>query len=276
MDFRRAVPLESNSRSREVPTDLELAKTLQREQCTQAPNGTVAAVMAVWVCDFGTVAAGLVEVGVCRVELAGVSSGSARLSVHLLLCFNRLLMHSWHRVTLAQGQPVIRMPEGPLILAANHTASLDPFILQSVLPRPVRWMMAAEYLELPGLSWFFRTLDVIPVERDGKDSTATRAALRALANGEVLGIFPEGKIETADQLLPLQPGIARLSIKAKAPILPAYISGTQRLQSMTGSIILPQESSVAFGSLIQPGGRDDTLAEVVSELGLLRTRTRQK
>src|SRR2546423_79348 len=106
------------------------------------------------------------------------------------MCFARI----YHRLTILSP---CRLPrDGPAILVCNHTSALDPLLIQSACPRLITWMMASEYYELPGLNWVFRTIGAIPVDRSGRDLAATRAALRALQRGGVLGVFPEGRIET--------------------------------------------------------------------------------
>jgi len=66
-------------------------------------------------------------------------------------------------------------------------------------------MMAREYYDLRSLTWLYKIVEAIPVDRSGRDLSATRAALRALNEGRVVGIFPEGKIETSQDLLPFRP-----------------------------------------------------------------------
>lgn len=171
-------------------------------------------------------------------------------SHRLLIDFNRVLMRSWHRVTPLNAPTLPR--SGPVIVAPNHTSGLDPLIVQCLIRRPIVWMMAAEYLKLPCSGWFFRAVRVIPVARNGRDSAATRAALRTLAAGEVLGVFPEGRIEPTRELLPLLPGVAVLAERAGAPILPVLLEGSQRRASMLSAFVTPQDATVAFGPLLSP------------------------
>jgi len=77
--------------------------------------------------------------------------------------------------------------------------------------------------------------------------SATRAALRALERGQMLGIFPEGKIEETRDLLPFQTGVAMMAIKARVPVYPAYLDGTQRGKEMLRAFFRPQRARVAFG-----------------------------
>lgn len=197
----------------------------------------------------------------------GADRPAVPLRLRLLLGFNRMLMHTWHRVEVS-GRPEVPTT-GPAILAPNHTAALDPLAIQSALARPVRWMMAAEYRVRP-LGPVFDIAGVIPVNRDGRDSTATRAALRALAAGDLLGIFPEGRIETTNDLLPLQPGVAHLAARTGAPVIPIYLTGSQRGHTVAGSIVRPQEVFVRFGRPIVSREVSELMSELDRSLRALR------
>jgi len=162
---------------------------------------------------------------------------------------NVIFSRAYHRTIVRQPQRIPR--RGPAILACNHISGLDPLLLQSVCPRPVVWMMAREYYEIAALTWVFQAINAIPVDRSGRDTAATRAALRALGDGRVLGIFPEGKIETSRDLLPFQTGVAMLAIRTKVPVCPAYLDGTQRDMSMLRAFFTPNESTISFGPPVQ-------------------------
>jgi len=128
-------------------------------------------------------------------------------------------------------------------------------IIQSISPRMIRWMMAKEYFELSGLHSVFRTIGAIPVERGGRDLSATRTALRALQDGWILGVFPEGKIEESAQLLPFQTGVAMMAIKTGVPVYPAYLEGTIRRKGMIQAILQSNLASIRFGPAMQFSGQ---------------------
>ena len=156
----------------------------------------------------------------------------------------------YHSLTITTPARLPR--EGGGILVCNHVSSVDPLLLQSACPqRLVIWMMAKEYMDLPVLGWCFRQLGVIPVDRGGHDSASLRAALRALKDGRILGVFPEGKIETDDDLLPFHTGAALMAIRANVPVFPAYQDGTQRHHGMWAACLRRQKAAVAFGPPVQ-------------------------
>ena len=109
---------------------------------------------------------------------------------------NRIFTRGYHHLTVLSP---CRLPErGGGIIICNHTSGLDPHLIQACCPRLITWMMAREYYELPVLRTLLDQLGVIPVTRSGRDMAAMRAAMRALENGQLLGIFPEGRIEAGD------------------------------------------------------------------------------
>jgi 1-acyl-sn-glycerol-3-phosphate acyltransferase len=137
--------------------------------------------------------------------------------------------------------------EGPAILVSNHTSPMDPIFIQSVCPRPIVWMMAKEYYDLPVLNWIYRQVEAIPVARSGRDMAATREALRALKSGRILGVFPEGRIEKTLDLLPFQSGVSLLAAKAGVEIYPTFLDGTQRGKSMVQAVLRSQHATLCFG-----------------------------
>jgi 1-acyl-sn-glycerol-3-phosphate acyltransferase len=178
----------------------------------------------------------------------------------LLAMADRFVARLWHRTV------VVRRPQlpkhGPVILVCNHTSGLDPFILQAVLDRVVIWMMATEYYDIKAMTWFFRAIDAIPVDRDGRDMASVRAGLRALKEGRILGVFPEGRIETSQELLPFQTGVAMMAIRTGVPVYPAFLDGSQRNKTMVGAFLRPNRVTVAFGPEIK-FDRNDTSREAL-------------
>ncbi len=184
-----------------------------------------------------------------------------RLSIRLLQAFDVCFARIYHRVNVVSPQ---RLPKhGPAILVCNHVSGLDPMLIQSVCPRLIVWMMAREYYEIGVLRWVFKTVEAIPVDRSGRDLAATRAAMRALQAGRILGVFPEGRIETSRELLPFQTGVALMAQKAGVPVYPAYLDGTQRGKDMLHAFLYPNCASLAFGPPIETAEGGSTSKEVL-------------
>ncbi len=116
---------------------------------------------------------------------------------------------------------------GPLIVACNHVAYLDPPALGCMAPRPVAYMAKKELFEIPLLGPLIRKLGAFPIDRRRGDTAAMKAAVRALQTGACLGIFPEGTRNRNGTAQP-QLGVALLAAISGAPVVPAYVSGTAR------------------------------------------------
>jgi 1-acyl-sn-glycerol-3-phosphate acyltransferase len=194
----------------------------------------------------------------------GVQAYSRRekdLGFRVLKASAAIYSRTWHRTTV---HPHSFLPQtGPAILVCNHTSSIDPILLQAFSPRLIRWMMAAEYFDYWALRWVFKTVGVILVERTGRDLAATRAAMRALEAGYVLGVFPEGRIETSRELLPFQSGIGLLALKSKAPVYPAFLDGTQRLREMVEACVKPATISISFGPAVGLADLHNSKADIL-------------
>ncbi len=121
--------------------------------------------------------------------------------------------------------------EGRLILCSNHIHNFDPIILAMVFPRQVCWMAKKEIFKSKIFASFLDKLGAFPVDREESDLSAIKNALRVLKNENVLGIFPEGTRVKEVNLDNAKPGIALISIKSKAPIIPVYIEGNYKLFS---------------------------------------------
>jgi len=123
----------------------------------------------------------------------------------------------------------LALPEkGPAIVVANHVSGVDPLLLIAASQRPLRFLIATEQYERPILHWLFRLAGCIPVDRKGRPEQALRAARRALEQGEVLALFPHGKIHLdTDPPRPIKGGVVRLAAWSGAPIYPVRIDGVK-------------------------------------------------
>jgi 1-acyl-sn-glycerol-3-phosphate acyltransferase len=153
----------------------------------------------------------------------------------------------WHRLRHDGWAP---LPEhGPAVLISNHTCCIDHLLLQSSCRRVLGFMIAREFFELPIVHAFCLRIGCIPVNRDGRDLQATRSALRALAEGKVLPIFPEGKITPGSgrTLGPMLPGAAFIAVRSGAPVIPAFIYGSPPTADIGPSLWMRSRSRVRFG-----------------------------
>ena len=200
---------------------------------------------------------------------AQIPPPESRWSVRLAKASNFAFCRLYHNLIVERAA---HFPQtGPAILVCNHLSGLDPMLVQSACRRLVVWMMAREYYDLKSLTWLYKIVEAIPVERSGRDLAATRSALRALDHGRLLGIFPEGRIETSSDLLPFQTGVAMMAIKTGVPVFPAYLEGTQRGKEMVQAVGKPNTAWIRFGPAVE-FPRDSTSREAL-ELATARIRS---
>ncbi len=153
----------------------------------------------------------------------------------------------WHRLKTNGWAP---LPEtGGALLIANHTCGIDHLVLQAGCRRVLGFIIAREYYDWKLIHWFCWRVGCIPVNRDGRDLQAIRAALRALEQGRVVPIFPEGRITPAAgrALGEMLPGAAYLALRANVPVYPAFIHGTPETDQIGPSLRTPSHSYVTFG-----------------------------
>ncbi|APW59788.1 lysophospholipid acyltransferase family protein [Paludisphaera borealis] len=153
----------------------------------------------------------------------------------------------WHRLQHVGWAP---LPEtGPAVLISNHTCCIDHLLLQSSCRRVLGFMIAREFFELPIVHAFCVRVGCIPVNRDGRDLQAIRVALRALDEGKVLPIFPEGKVtaNSGRTLGPMLPGAAFIAVRSGAPVIPAYIYGSPLTDDIAQSLLWRSRARVRFG-----------------------------
>jgi 1-acyl-sn-glycerol-3-phosphate acyltransferase len=150
---------------------------------------------------------------------------------------------------------------GPLMLVSNHASLLDPPVLGSACPRPVRFLVTRRLYDRRAQQWFYRWMGAIPVRDSGRpDHGAIRRALRVLHEGEILGIFPEGiGLDPAGRLRSPRSGVALIASMARVPVVPVAIHGTHRSLSKGKFWPRPGRVSVVFGDpfLIEARAGDD-------------------
>lgn len=132
---------------------------------------------------------------------------------------SELAVRSYYRVTVAGG----RLPaEGPVLIVANHNNSLvDPALVAAMAGRYVRFMAKSPLFTHPLIGWLVKAVGSVPVYRQQDDPTkmsqnldSFRDVHRVLAQGDVVGIFPEGISHSMSRLAPLKTGAARIALGA--------------------------------------------------------------
>jgi 1-acyl-sn-glycerol-3-phosphate acyltransferase len=154
--------------------------------------------------------------------------------------------------------------DGPAIIAANHQSFLDDLLLPLVVPkRKVVFLAKAEYFDKWYLRWFFKGANVIPVRRESKSAAedALRAGVRALREGKLVGIFPEGTRSPDGRLYRGKTGVARMALEARVPVIPAALIGTYELMPYDRKIPKAGQTEVRFGKPLRFDRHFDTPAD---------------
>ncbi len=140
---------------------------------------------------------------------------------------------------------------GRLIVVVNHTAGVDPILVQAACPFEIRWMMAVD-MQVEQMQWAWDWLRVIRVDRIGRDTTSAREAIRCLEDEGVVGIFPEGAIERPmRQVRPFFPGVGLLISRTGAPVLPVVVDGTPQTEHAWGSLFRCSRATLRFLPLVR-------------------------
>jgi 1-acyl-sn-glycerol-3-phosphate acyltransferase len=138
-----------------------------------------------------------------------------------------MLIHSLYRV---DKQGLDQIPDqGACVIICNHVSFVDAIVIAACVSRPVRFVMDHRIYRLPLLNFIFRTMRAIPIA-SGKEDAALKErafveAANALKAGEIVCIFPEGKITDTGEINPFRPGLQRILAQAPVPVVPMALRG---------------------------------------------------
>ena len=137
--------------------------------------------------------------------------------------------------------------EGGFVIASNHLANIDSFVLPVVLPRQIRFVAKDTLWTQKGLRgrilhWFFEAVEAVPVDREALSSGkgALQAGLSILRDGDGFAIYPEGSRSKDGLLHPGKQGAAWLAVESGCPVIPVGLKGTQHMFSR----LLPERGSI--------------------------------
>lgn len=142
--------------------------------------------------------------------------------------------------------------EGPLIIVSNHASVFDPPLISPAVCRPVAFMAKQELFNVPVLKQVITALGAYPVNRDGGDRSAIKNALNSVNKGWAAGIFIEGTRTEDGKIHNPKLGAALIAAKAKAPLLPLCLYGTEKILENKGGFPKPTPVTIRIGDLIPP------------------------
>jgi 1-acyl-sn-glycerol-3-phosphate acyltransferase len=114
----------------------------------------------------------------------------------------------------------------------NHVSYVDALVISAACRRPIRWVMDHRIFRTPVLSFVFRTAKAIPIAPAHEDPAmlerAFEAIARELADGQLVGIFPEGKLTSTGEMNEFRGGIVKILERTPVPVVPMALSGLWR------------------------------------------------
>ena len=148
-----------------------------------------------------------------------------------------------------------RIPEhGGAILASNHLAVADSFLLPLLVRRRITFLAKREYFTQPGLlGWlkkmFFMGVGQVPVDRSSGSAAqaALDTAVRLLRENKLLGIYPEGTRSPDGRLYKGKTGVARMALEANVPVIPVAMIGTDELNPIGSRMWRPHHVHIRIG-----------------------------
>lgn len=138
-----------------------------------------------------------------------------------------MLVHTVYRLKVTGEEHI--PDEGPALIVANHVSFADALIIMAASRRPIRFVMDHQIFRWPVLSFLFRTSRAIPIAPAKEDPAMMERAFdevaAALEAGELVGLFPEGRITDDGELGPFRPGTARILERTPVPVVPMALRG---------------------------------------------------
>ncbi|SOP97305.1 MFS transporter [Pseudomonas syringae] len=138
-----------------------------------------------------------------------------------------LLGHSMYRV---EHRNLDRIPdEGAALLVCNHVSFVDALLIAGAVRRPIRFVMYYKIYQLPVLNFIFRTAGTIPIAGRNEDMDIYEKSFKRiaqyLAEGELVCIFPEGKLTTDGEINGFKNGMSRIIQETPVPVIPLALQG---------------------------------------------------
>ncbi len=154
----------------------------------------------------------------------------------------RIFCRRYHRLT---GDNIPLPESGGAIVIANHVSGLDPFLLIASCHRPLRFLIATEEYHRFGLKWMFKVAGCIPVDRSGRVDKAFREVIRKVKEGEVVALFPHGRIHLDnEEKTNIKPGLRKLTQRLSCTVFPARIEGIKGEGGVFSGVILRGNASL--------------------------------
>jgi 1-acyl-sn-glycerol-3-phosphate acyltransferase len=182
------------------------------------------------------IALGLLKAGCTIPQLflaTGLMNALVALYIYLLVPEFTMRFLAWllvHTIYRVQKEGLDRIPaKGGCVIVCNHVSFVDAIVIAACVRRPVRFVMDHRIFQISLLNFLFRTMRAIPIasakEDRGMKERAFEEAAKALRAGEIVGIFPEGRLTETGDLNAFRPGLQRILEQAPVPVVPMALRG---------------------------------------------------
>jgi 1-acyl-sn-glycerol-3-phosphate acyltransferase len=231
------------------------------------------------------IAIGLLDAGLSIVDLflvTGLMNAAVALFIYRLVPEFLMRFCAWlliHTVYRVDKRGLERIPdEGPCVVACNHVSYVDAVVISACVRRPIRFVMDHRIFATPLLGFIFREMRTIPIAPASESAELKERAFdevaKALQDGEVVGIFPEGRLTDSGETGPFRPGLERIVRETPVPVIPMALSGLwgsffsrshngramRRWRGIHSRIALAVGEAIAPGDVTMDGLRETVLA----------------
>jgi 1-acyl-sn-glycerol-3-phosphate acyltransferase len=170
---------------------------------------------------------------------------------------------------------------GGFLLLSNHQSFLDPPLVGMFVPRRINYLARDTLFKNKAFAWFIRSLDAIPIDRDGLGIGGLKETLKRLKRGEIVLLFPEGTRSADGELQPLKPGFSALVDRANVPIVPIALDGAHAAFPRDAKLPRPAKIALVVGEPIPAATARamddrDLVALVAERLGELHAEARRR
>ena len=169
--------------------------------------------------------------------------------------------------------------DGGALLISNHQSLLDPVLLGVNQIRPLNYLARSTLFKSAAFGWLIRSLEAIPIEREGRGMAGLKETLRRLKQQRIVVVFPEGTRTPDGEVREFKPGFIALARRGGVPLLPAAIDGAAQAWPRKAKAPRPGKIVVVFGEPIPTDeieklSDEELIAEVQRQVEVLHATAR--
>ncbi len=191
-----------------------------------------------------------------------------------------LMVHTLYRLRVHGVEDNVP-DDGPALIVCNHVSYMDALILAATIPRPVRFVMYYRIFNIPVMRWIFTTAKAIPIASPREDAALMQRAFdevdAALAEGELVCIFPEGALTRDGGIAPFKSGVEKILARRPVPVVPMALKGMwssmwSRRDTRLGRMRVPRRFRAHIQIIAAPAldGTDTDAARLETSVRALR------